>query len=83
MSFPGGYLTSRYLVGLFVICLFSGLLWLFFCVCVCGGQLWMDKVSCVCQPDRPPFRNEKKYEPHRARQRYSQHVYAYAYNLSS
>jgi hypothetical protein len=41
----------------------------------------MDKVSCVCQPDR--LRNEKKYEPHRARQRYSLHVYAYAYNLSS
>lgn len=41
MGFPGGHLTSRYLVCLFVICLFSGLLWLLFfsCVCVCGGQL--------------------------------------------
>ncbi len=35
MGFPGGHLTSRYFVCLFVICLFTGLLWLFLCMCVC------------------------------------------------
>lgn len=77
MSFPGGHLTSRYLVGVFVICLFSGLLWLFFCVCVAVNYEWTRFLVCVSRtvPPSETKRNTNRTAPVSATLNTSMHMH--------
>jgi hypothetical protein len=65
MGFPGGHLTSRYLVCLFVICLFTGLLWLFLCMCVCVAvnYEWTRFLVCVSRTVSETKRNTNRTAP--------------------